>query len=86
MRRTIEVSERLADRLTAENLQIVAMIWILRDRVYGDKALSKEEKAEKHAFLNRKILYPADRTRLTPEERRERFGVGARSLADGQGA
>ncbi|HOM80737.1 MAG TPA: SEC-C metal-binding domain-containing protein [Armatimonadota bacterium] len=71
--RTIEVSERLADRLSADNLQLMAMIWLLRDRVYGDKALSKEEKAEKHAFLNRKILYSADRARLTPEERRERF-------------
>jgi preprotein translocase subunit SecA len=71
--RSIEVSERLGDRLSADNLQILAMVWLLRDQVYHAKGLSKEEQRQKHDFLNRKLLYGPDRGKLTAEERRERF-------------
>ncbi len=71
--RSIEVSERLGDRLSADNLQIIAMVWLLRDRIYGDKQIPKDEQAKKHAFLNRKILYVPDRGKLSREDRQQRL-------------
>ena len=54
--RSIEVSERLSDRLKfGERLQLQAMILILRDRLLSAKGLPKEQVEEFHAVLNTKL-------------------------------
>ncbi|MBW3623461.1 MAG: SEC-C domain-containing protein [Armatimonadetes bacterium] len=50
--RTIEVSERLSERLLNERLQLLALITTLQYRLWADKDLSKEEKAQISAQLN----------------------------------
>ncbi|MDH7568195.1 MAG: SEC-C metal-binding domain-containing protein, partial [Armatimonadota bacterium] len=72
--RSIEVSERLSDRMSAENLQILAMVTLLRDKLFSDKKMPKEKQAEINAKLNRKILYSGDRGRLPMDEYRQRLG------------
>ncbi|HEX3000066.1 MAG TPA: preprotein translocase subunit SecA [Armatimonadota bacterium] len=71
--RSIEVSERLSDRLNAENLQILALITLLRDQLNSAKNIAKEDAAKKNELLNRKIIYVPDRPRLSGEERRQRL-------------
>jgi len=53
--RTIEVSERLAERMLNERLQLLALTKVLQYRLWSDKALSKEQKTEFSALFNSKF-------------------------------
>jgi preprotein translocase subunit SecA len=50
--RSIEVSERLSERLLSERLQLLAATIILRDALDNDKQISNDEKNEYHKLLN----------------------------------
>jgi preprotein translocase subunit SecA len=64
--RSIEVSERLSERLKfGERLQVEAMILVLRDRLFSVKGLPKDEVEQHHALLNTK-LDALDIYRLSP--------------------
>src|SRR5207253_1634290 len=53
--RSIETSERLSDRVAiGERLQTLAMILVLREKLYNTKGL-KEKEQEYHEFLNQKL-------------------------------
>jgi preprotein translocase subunit SecA len=53
--RSIDVSERLSERLLNERLQLQAMILILRHRLESSKSISKDEAAANHALLNTRL-------------------------------
>jgi len=53
--RSIEVSERVSERLLSERLQLLAATIILRDAVERSSDLSGDEKKESHALLNTKF-------------------------------
>ena len=53
--RSIEISERLSQRLMAERLQVLALILVLRDKLDNTKGLDKEKEQEYHALLNTKL-------------------------------
>jgi preprotein translocase subunit SecA len=53
--RTIEVSEWLAERMLNERLQLLALVTVLQHKLWADKALSKEQKAQFSALFNAKF-------------------------------
>src|SRR5439155_23076426 len=54
--RSIETSERLSQRVAiGERLQTLAMILVLREKLYNTKGLSKEKEQEYHDLLNTKL-------------------------------
>jgi preprotein translocase subunit SecA len=53
--RSIEVSERISERLLSERLQLLAATVVLRDRLDQDKEIPNDEKNEMHALLNSKF-------------------------------
>ncbi|HEY3267832.1 MAG TPA: preprotein translocase subunit SecA [Armatimonadota bacterium] len=53
--RSIEVSERLSDRLKNERLQTLGMIFVLQDALTRAKGIDKGKKQELNAILNTKI-------------------------------
>jgi preprotein translocase subunit SecA len=54
--RSIEVSERLSERLKiGERLQVQAMILVLRHKLLSSKGISKEDTEKYHALLNTKL-------------------------------
>jgi preprotein translocase subunit SecA len=50
--RSIEVSERLSERLMNERLQLQALIVLLRNKLESSKSISKDEMGEHQALLN----------------------------------
>ena len=53
--RSIEVSERISERLISERLQLLAASVILRDKLDSTKDIPKEELDEYHALLSQKF-------------------------------
>ena len=53
--RSIEVSERVSERLLSQQLQLLAATIILRDRLDQSKDIGNDEKNEFHALLNRRL-------------------------------
>jgi preprotein translocase subunit SecA len=54
--RSIETSERLSDRVAiGERLQTLALILVLREKLYNTKGLAKETEQEYHELLNTKL-------------------------------
>ncbi len=53
--RSIEVSERVSERLLSERLQLLAATVLLRNRLDDNKDIPNEEKNEFHALLNSKF-------------------------------
>jgi preprotein translocase subunit SecA len=54
--RSIETSERLSQRVAiGERLQTLALILVLREKLYNTKGLSKEKEQEYHTLLNAKL-------------------------------
>ncbi len=53
--RTIEVSEWIAERLLNERLQLLTQITILQNRIWENKSLPKEQKAQYSALMNQKF-------------------------------
>jgi preprotein translocase subunit SecA len=53
--RSIEVSERLSDRLKNERLQTLGLIYVLQEALAKTKSLDKAKKAELNAILNTKF-------------------------------
>jgi preprotein translocase subunit SecA len=53
--RSIEVSERLSDRLKNERLQTLAMILVLQRALFASKSIDKTRKEELRALLNTKM-------------------------------
>src|SRR5262249_10578505 len=53
--RSIDVSERLSERLLNERLQLLAMIVLLRHKLESSKSISKDDATGYHALLNTKL-------------------------------
>ncbi len=54
--RSIETSERLSQRvIVAERLQTLALIMVLREKLYNTKGLAKEKEQQYHTLLNSKL-------------------------------
>src|SRR6266571_2981331 len=54
--RSIETSERLSQRvIMAERLQTLALIMVLREKLYNTKGLAKEKEQQYHTLLNSKL-------------------------------
>ncbi|HTE21380.1 MAG TPA: preprotein translocase subunit SecA [Armatimonadota bacterium] len=54
--RSIEVSERLSNRLNiGERLQVQVLVLILRDKLLANKSIAKEQAEEFHTLLNAKL-------------------------------
>jgi preprotein translocase subunit SecA len=54
--RSIETSERLSDRVAiGERLQTLALILVLREKLYNTKGLAKDKEQEYHELLNTKL-------------------------------
>jgi preprotein translocase subunit SecA len=63
--RSIEVSERLSERMLSERLQLLAMIKILQRRLAANKEISKEDRQRFTQLLNTK-MEELDITKLRP--------------------
>ncbi|MGQ9524651.1 MAG: preprotein translocase subunit SecA [Armatimonadota bacterium] len=77
--RSIDVSERLSERMISERLQLLGMIMILQRRLAANKEMDKEERQRLAKILNTR-MEELDLTRLRPVIRT--LGVNPDPLSD----
>ncbi|GMV36235.1 MAG: protein translocase subunit SecA [Fimbriimonadales bacterium] len=66
--RSIEMSEKVSGRLTADKLQTLILIDRIRDKLQGDKSISKQDRNEILEVINRPLEPPTDNSQLPGQQ------------------